>query len=94
MEHDWLQQRVGKLDEQLEALERDIKAAEADHLAAVASGQPEPVADALKARLDRLVEKEKVVLQQRGELQAQIIGLLVSTPALCMALLMQLLCAA
>jgi hypothetical protein len=78
MEPDLLQQQLGELNKQLEALESKIEAAEDQHLEAVASGKPEAVIAALKARRDRLVEEKKVVLpvvlQQRGELQAKVPG--------------------
>ncbi len=71
MEPDLLQQHLGELNKQLEALESKIEAAEAQ---AVASGKPEAVIAALKARLDSLVEEKKVILQQRGELKAKVPG--------------------
>ncbi len=69
-----MKERLDKLDRQLEALESKIEAAEAEHLAAVASGQPELVAAALKARLDRLVKKEEAVAQERAALELQLSG--------------------
>ncbi len=67
MVKEWLE----KLDGQLKALKSKIEAAEAEHLAAVASGQPELVAAALKARLDRLVKEKELVL---GALLDKVVG--------------------
>ncbi len=72
MEHDLLQQRLGKLDGQLEALERDIRAAGGAYRAALA-GSPEE-ANWWNIEYERLVKEKDGVLSERRELEAKVPG--------------------
>jgi chromosome segregation ATPase len=71
MEHDFLQQRLEKLDAQLEALERDIQAAGGAYRAALA-GSPEKAK--WNSEYERLVKEKVDVLSERRELEAKIPG--------------------
>ncbi len=64
MEQDWLQQRLGKLDGQLEALESKIERAGGAYLAALA-GSPEE-AKYWNREYDRLVEGHLVRTTRAG----------------------------
>ncbi len=76
MEHDLLQQRLGKLDGQLEALERDIKAASDAYSTAEVGSKQEAIR---KLEYDRLVEEKKVLLLHRRELEAKLPGVHLQT---------------
>ncbi len=72
MELDLLQQQLGEVNEQLKALERNIQAAGAAYLAALASSPEE--AKWWNREYEKLVKKQDGVLSERRELEAKVPG--------------------